>query len=393
VDATEQELARRGTEVESSGESLAAAELALERERVALRESLDALPGFLRADDVEAARERAKDELAAVQRLHDDEQVATRRLERIDEELAFLRTERETRVAAPRRAAMRAGDALADLLEDEPSRHGDSFAGDAAWLAALCAAARAAADGHDRAADSSEHDAELASAQAAAALDGFDNANALEKALTLQHALEITARQRIARAEDEQPKVEAIEGRIAMLRARREALEEVARLLNAGQFVGWLVARRQRHLLAVASEVLAGMTGDRFRFAADFTVVDSRTGQPRSPRTLSGGESFLASLALALGMAELAARSGGRIGSLYLDEGFGSLDPNALDEAIEALEARARSGQMILVISHVPTIAQRIERVLRVTPSPAGSTAEWLDDADRDALLTPAEAA
>src|SRR4029077_14094193 len=139
-----------------------------------------------------------------------------------------------------------------------------------------------------------------------------------------------------------------------------------------------LVARRQRHLLAVASDVLAGMTGDRYRFAADFTVIDGRTGPPRSPRPLSGGESFFASLALALAMAELAARSGGRIGSLYLDEGFGSLDPNALDEAINALEARARGGQMILVVSHVPAIAQRIERVLKVSPDPEGSRAEWL---------------
>jgi exonuclease SbcC len=89
-------------------------------------------------------------------------------------------------------------------------------------------------------------------------------------------------------------------------------------------------------------------------------------------------------------MSELAARSGGRIGSLYLDGRFGSLDPNALDEANQALEARARTGHTIVVISHVPTVAQRIERVRRVTPSPSGSSAEWIDDADREALLSPA---
>jgi DNA repair protein SbcC/Rad50 len=134
------------------------------------------------------------------------------------------------------------------------------------------------------------------------------------------------------------------------------------------------------------------MTGERYRFAADFTIIDSRTGIPRQPSTLSGGESFMASLSLALGMAEIAARGGGRIGSLYLDEGFGSLDPNALDEAITALELRARAGQMILIVSHVPTIAQRIERVLRVSPNPVGSDAEWIDDTDRESLLVEAAA-
>jgi exonuclease SbcC len=98
----------------------------------------------------------------------------------------------------------------------------------------------------------------------------------------------------------------------------------------------------------------------------------------------------MASLSLALGMAEIAARSGGRIGSLYLDEGFGALDPNALDEAITALELRARSGQMILIVSHVPAIAQRIERILQVRPDPTGSSAEWLDDEYRESLLVEA---
>jgi exonuclease SbcC len=228
-------------------------------------------------------------------------------------------------------------------------------------------------------------------AESALTSAGFTSRTELQDSLNDRRGQEAMAKANRKRAQDELPKVEALERSIQALRTRRDALTELGRLLNDSQFVGWLVARRQRHLLAVASDVLAGMTGDRYRFTADFTVIDGRTGQPRSPRTLSGGESFLASLALALAMSELAARSGGRIGSLYLDEGFGSLDPNALDEAIEALEARARTGQTIMVISHVPTVAQRIERVLRVTPSPSGSSAEWIDDADRDLLLTPAE--
>jgi exonuclease SbcC len=184
-----------------------------------------------------------------------------------------------------------------------------------------------------------------------------------------------------------------LDTQIEKLRGRRESLEEVTRLLGDGHFIKWLVERRQQLLLVVASEIFAGMTGGRYRFAADFTVIDGRTGIARNPRTLSGGESFMASLSLALGMAEIAARSGGRIDSLYLDEGFGALDPNALDEAITALELRARSGQMILIVSHVPAVAQRIERVLEVRPETAGSDAVWLDDEDRESLLTEAATA
>jgi len=184
--------------------------------------------------------------------------------------------------------------------------------------------------------------------------------------------------------------VALLDAQIDKLRSRRESLEEVARLLGDSQFIKWLVGRRQQLLLVVASEIFAGMTGDRYRFATDFTIIDGRTGIARNPRTLSGGEGFMASLSLALGMAEIAARSGGRIGSLYLDEGFGALDPNALDEAISALELRARSGQMILIVSHVPAIAQRIERILQVRPDPTGSSAEWLDDEDRESLLVEA---
>ena len=108
------------------------------------------------------------------------------------------------------------------------------------------------------------------------------------------------------------------------------------------------------------------MSGGRYGFSEDFQIVDRTSGQPRSPKTLSGGETFQASLALALGLVELAGRSGGRLSSLFLDEGFGTLDANALDEALEELERRAAAGRVIGVISHLRSVADRIEHVLRV---------------------------
>jgi exonuclease SbcC len=116
--------------------------------------------------------------------------------------------------------------------------------------------------------------------------------------------------------------------------------------------------------------------------------VDKHTGQPRSPRTLSGGESFLASLALALGMVELAGRAGGRLDALFLDEGFGALDNVSLDAALDALEARAASGRLVAVISHVRSITERIEDVLAIRATPAGSEAHWLTSSERTQEIT-----
>lgn len=84
---------------------------------------------------------------------------------------------------------------------------------------------------------------------------------------------------------------------------------------------------------------------------------------------------------------ELAGRSGGRLQALFLDEGFGSLDPDALDQALNELERRANSGRLIAMISHVPAIAERIEQVLQVTKTPLGSRVEMLTEEQRAELL------
>jgi exonuclease SbcC len=129
------------------------------------------------------------------------------------------------------------------------------------------------------------------------------------------------------------------------------------------------------------------VTGGQYGFTKDFDIVDRQTNTTRTPDTLSGGETFLVSLALALGLVELADRSGGRLQALFLDEGFGSLDPDALDQALSALERRAEAGRLIAMISHVPAIAERIEQVLQVTKTPQGSEVRLLTEDERAALL------
>jgi exonuclease SbcC len=130
------------------------------------------------------------------------------------------------------------------------------------------------------------------------------------------------------------------------------------------------------------------MTGNRYGFSEAFEIIDRLTGLPRGVKTLSGGETFLASLALALGLVELAGRGGGRLESLFLDEGFGSLDANALSEALDALGRQAESGRMVAVISHLRSVAEAMDRVLAITAGPSGSQVRWLGGDERDQLVT-----
>jgi len=173
---------------------------------------------------------------------------------------------------------------------------------------------------------------------------------------------------------------------------KERALGDLEDALKPGAFLKWLTLRRSRRLLVHASRMLGEMSGGKYAFVdpgdADeqWLVLDADSGQARSPASFSGGEQFIASLSLALGMVEMMARSGGRLESLFLDEGFGSLDRNNLDAAVQALGTVAAGGRMVGVISHVRAVAEQIEHVLAVTRSAAGSKAVWLTGRQRQHL-------
>lgn len=182
----------------------------------------------------------------------------------------------------------------------------------------------------------------------------------------------------------------------AKTEARERALAALAAALKPSAFLKWLTLRRSRSLLSHASVMLKRMSGGRYAFAdpeeadAPWQVLDNDTGQSRSPASLSGGEQFIASLALALGMVEMMARSGGRLESLFLDEGFGSLDRNNLDAAVEALAMVAAHGRMVGVISHVRAVAEQFDNVLAVTREETGSQAVWLSNQQRQDMAVDA---
>lgn len=145
-------------------------------------------------------------------------------------------------------------------------------------------------------------------------------------------------------------------------------------------------------VLTAASQRLRMMSGGRYLLrrvlerqggrspsGLDLEVQDEYTGIPRPVSTLSGGESFLASLSLALGLADVVQTySGGRyLETIFVDEGFGSLDPESLDMALRALVDLQQNGRLVGIISHVPELCERIDARIEIIATPQGSSARF----------------
>lgn len=116
--------------------------------------------------------------------------------------------------------------------------------------------------------------------------------------------------------------------------------------------------------------------GDRRqRMGLEIDVFDVHTGKPRSVDSLSGGESFLASLSLALGLSDVVQQSAGsvHIDAMFIDEGFGSLDMDVLDLSIKTLSDMAGNNRIIGIISHVSELRERIDKRIDVEKTPVGS--------------------
>lgn len=151
----------------------------------------------------------------------------------------------------------------------------------------------------------------------------------------------------------------------------------------------YVLAARLEEVAEVASARLLRMTNGRYtlmhsdvgadgrrRWGLGLQVHDAWTGQDREPGTLSGGETFLASLALALGLADvvMAEAGGSRIDTLFVDEGFGSLDETTLDEVISVLDGLREGCRMVGIVSHVAELRQRIPTRLEVHKTSRGSS-------------------
>ncbi|GAA4030483.1 SMC family ATPase [Arthrobacter methylotrophus] len=158
----------------------------------------------------------------------------------------------------------------------------------------------------------------------------------------------------------------------------------------------YVLAARLEQVAAAASERLIAMSDGRYtlqhtdakaargaKSGLGLEVVDEWTGQRRDTATLSGGESFMASLALALGLADVVQQEAGGVDieTLFVDEGFGSLDEQSLEQVMDALEGLRDGGRVVGLVSHVAEMKQRISSQLQVIKGRNGSTVRIVDAA------------
>ncbi|MBL8928975.1 MAG: AAA family ATPase [Kineosporiaceae bacterium] len=183
----------------------------------------------------------------------------------------------------------------------------------------------------------------------------------------------------------------------APMTAEFDALDDLARCLDGTggdnalrmSLSAYVLAARLEQVASAASERLAQMSGGRYalvhtdaagrgrgRTGLTLEVVDAWTGVRRPTSTLSGGEAFYTSLALALGLADVvSAESGGvHLDTLFIDEGFGSLDEDTLDEVMDTLDELRSGGRAVGIVSHLAELRQRIGVRLEVDKSERGST-------------------
>lgn len=158
---------------------------------------------------------------------------------------------------------------------------------------------------------------------------------------------------------------------------RRENLHELIGSADGKKYRNFAQGLTFEIMIGHANRQLQKMT-DRYLLVRDDTrplelnVIDNyQAGEIRSTKNLSGGESFIVSLSLALGLSHMASKNV-RVDSLFLDEGFGTLDEEALDTALETLAGLQRDGKLIGVISHVSTLKERIGTQIQVTPQTGG---------------------
>ncbi len=199
---------------------------------------------------------------------------------------------------------------------------------------------------------------------------------------------------RLEQLENAGDRLERLRARFAQEEERHAALARLAEVAggtrNPGRmsFERFVLATLFDDVLSAANRRLDLMSRGRFLLrrqkeqrdgrmsgGLDLEVFDTHTGRERPVRTLSGGESFLAALSLALGLADVVqAHAGGiRLETMFIDEGFGSLDAEALDLAIRALMDLRGEGRLIGIISHVGELRERIDLRLEVRPGADGN--------------------
>ncbi|CAL9378389.1 AAA family ATPase [Streptomyces sp. enrichment culture] len=348
----------------------------LDRERAALQEELDLARGALDSVAARAAQLQRRTALltdaADAARAAED---AAQRLKDADARLAD----------AAFRAGFETPQAAADALLD-PAAHRDlqhrldDWQTEEAAVRAVLAEADTAAAAQQPPADveSAQRAADLAARRVREAASAHDAAGRRCAELDRLSSRAAEAVRRLAPLREEHDRV----ARMAGLTAGTSADNERRMRLES-----YVLAARLEQVAAAATVRLLRMSSGRYtlvhsddrtgrgRSGLGLHVVDAWTGRERDTATLSGGETFFASLALALGLADVVTDEAGgvRLDTLFIDEGFGSLDDQTLDEVLDVLDALRERDRSVGIVSHVPDLRRRIHAQLEVVKGRSGS--------------------
>ena len=392
-----------------SAEAAAAEQRALEKRREALRAEQDSVGERLTA--LRGDRERAGTALteatarrdaivARVDAQRGDCDTVTERAARISAELAAVRGLADARAATANRLAADslASDALGDQLREQSfdtahdALSARRSAGDVAALEATIrrhdesrAAAAATLDEPGIAlAPLDPIDVEPARLALAAALARRDDSR--DAARTLADRTK-QLRAIVADAARDRRSTEATRARFDQLRRLAAVVRGDEPNTKRMRLETFVLAAQLEEIVAAANARLGTMTGGRYALEHDdavqfrnaksglgLAIRDGFTGRARATNSLSGGETFLASLALALGLAEVVTNQAGGItlDTLFIDEGFGSLDGDTLEIAMSTLDGLRSGGRTIGLISHVEAMKEQIPSKLRITVTPRG---------------------
>lgn len=363
--------------------------VSLQEDQKALNEQRHQLFGAQKADDVEKALQKSVQEA--------EKGVEDSRREASAAESAVA--EQKTILAQTEKIKVEVGQAVESLVAKfRQATQANGFPDETSWLAALLSEEeRASLEKQARQLENEKVTLAAGLADTTAKLQ----IERLKKnsPLTLAEAVAQQAEQEKARLSLGQ-NLGAINQKLADYAQASGRLKELGALLDAQkrecrrweklhELIGSADGKKFRQFAqGLTFEIMVGqanrqltLLSDRYLLMRDpalpleLKVVDNyQAGEIRSTKNLSGGESFLVSLALALGLSKMASQKV-RVDSLFLDEGFGTLDEETLDTALETLAALNQEGKLIGVISHIPTLINRIATQIKVRPHPGGRSA------------------
>ena len=403
ITALETGLAGSQKSAEAAAAALSRAEQDQAQAAGMLQAQLGALPEeYQQPDRLAAALEQSRQQLAALQA---EQQRTEKKFHELDTAAAAQAAELSSAQAAAgesTRQARQASQAFADRREQA------GFASLEEYRQALAgkfatAAGRLAVGQHIRSFEDAHTAAQTAWQKAAADTEHLQRPNlqllaaalsAAEKNVNESYAAEKKLEADLSRGQQQQR-------RLASLAEKSTALEEeygtagrlaaVAGGDNAYRtsFQRYVLRSLLRDVVDAANARLRLMTRGQYeihqtlevrdqrkRAGLDLVIFDSYTGYERQMATLSGGESFLASLSLALGLADVVQSYAGgiRLDTIFIDEGFGTLDAETLDMAIKALLELQKGGRLVGIISHVEELKERIDARLEITKSRDGGS-------------------